>query len=111
MAGSPAGPGYLGGIMYRPRPAIPRIDDTVRAEDLHERCEQVAVPNFDWMSNPVVAFVDGLLHIDPDAPLPRRRRYTPAPRPVDGDAVPRPDDAAHIGSHLMADIIRIHPRR
>jgi hypothetical protein len=98
--------------MNRPRPGIPRIDDTVTAADLHERCEQVAVPNFDWMSGPVVAFVDGLLHIDPDAPLPRRRHYTPAPRAADGNpTAPLTDDAAHSASHLLADITRIHPRR
>ncbi|WP_328459788.1 hypothetical protein OHA21_28045 [Actinoplanes sp. NBC_00393] len=95
--------------MKRPRPGLPRIDETVTAADLHDCCEQVAVPDFDYMSGPVTAFVDGLLHIDPDAPLPRRRyRYTPKPG---AEAERHTDDAAHSAGHLMADITRIHPRR
>ncbi|MFC7532223.1 hypothetical protein [Actinoplanes sp. GCM10030250] len=94
--------------MNRPRPGMPRFDDTVTAANVHERAEQVAVPNFDWMSGPVLAFVDGLLHIDPDAPLPRRRRYSP-PRPI--QAAPHTDDAAHSAGHLLADITRINPHR
>jgi hypothetical protein len=42
---------------------IPRIDETVPLRKLHEQCEQVAVPNFDWMSQPIVAIVDGLVHV------------------------------------------------
>ena len=98
--------------MNRPRPGHPRIDDTVTAANLHERAEQVSVPDFDWMSGPVMAFVDGLLHIDPDAPLPRRRHYTPPARPAsDGNPTsPVTDDAAQHGGHMLADITRIHPR-
>lgn len=47
------------------RPDMPQIDDTVTAENLHERAEQVAVPNFDWINQPVRAVVDGLLHVPP----------------------------------------------
>lgn len=54
------------------RPDIPRIDDTVTADNLNERAESVAVPTYDWISMPVIAVVDGLLHVDPDD--------TPAPR-------------------------------
>ncbi|MEU4428143.1 hypothetical protein AB0F81_46625 [Actinoplanes sp. NPDC024001] len=98
--------------MKRPRPGLPRIDDTVTADDLHECCEQVAVPAFDYMSGPVMAFVDGLLHIDPDAPLPRRRyTYTPKPTSDADRAAPHIDDAAQSGGHMLADITRIHPRR
>lgn len=55
------------------RPAIPHVDDTVSAEHLHERCEEVAIPNFEWISEPLVAIVDGIAHLlrvpegDPDA--------------------------------------------
>lgn len=48
------------------RPIIPHVDDTVPPARLHERCEEVAVPNFDWISQPLVAVVDGvarLLHV------------------------------------------------
>ena len=48
---------------YKDDPDIPRIDETVPLRKLHERCEQVAVPNFDWMSQPIVAIVDGLVHV------------------------------------------------
>ncbi|MBG0567628.1 hypothetical protein [Actinoplanes aureus] len=95
--------------MKRPRPGHPRIDDTVTAADLHERCEQVAVPAFDYMSGPVMAFVDGLLHIDPDEPPPRRR-YTYTPKPTT-EAERHTDDAAYSAGHMLADITRIRPRR
>lgn len=49
------------------QPAMPHIDETVTPENLHERAEQVAVPNFDWINQPVRAVVDGLLHIRPAA--------------------------------------------
>ncbi|MEV6348496.1 hypothetical protein [Actinoplanes sp. NPDC051851] len=82
---------------------IPRIDATVTDATLHERCEQVAVPDFDWMSTPVEAVVDGFLHIDPDAPFPPRRRVT-APGP---SAAPRrPDDTAPDCSRMLADLSR-----
>ncbi|MEU4245752.1 hypothetical protein [Actinoplanes sp. NPDC026619] len=45
---------------------VPHLDGTVTPETLHERCEQVAVPDFDWLNEPIVAIVDGLLHIQPD---------------------------------------------
>ena len=97
--------------MKRPRPGLPRMDDTVTAANVHERAEQVAVPNFDWMSGPVTAFVDGLLHIDPDEPLPRRR-YVYAPPPAEPGQRPaaHTDDAAHSAGHFLADLTRIHRR-
>ncbi|MDI6104470.1 hypothetical protein QLQ12_38365 [Actinoplanes sp. NEAU-A12] len=87
------------------RPGLPRFDDTVTTANVHERAEQVAVPNFDWMSTPVVAVVDAFLHIDPDAPPPPRRRYRPVLRPAAPASV---DEAAQSATHLMADITRIH---
>ena len=50
------------------KPAMPRIDDTVTPQNLHERAEQVAVPNFDWLNGPVLAVVDGLTHRRPPRP-------------------------------------------
>jgi hypothetical protein len=49
---------------YEYEPDIPRIDEKLSPRKLHERCEQVAVPTFDWMSQPIVAIVDGLIHIE-----------------------------------------------
>jgi hypothetical protein len=53
----------------------PHPEGTTVADQLHQRCEQVAVPNFDWFNKTVVAIVDGLLHIPPptDDPLPQIR--------------------------------------
>jgi hypothetical protein len=93
--------------MKHPRPGLPRFDATVSTANVHERAEQVAVPDFDWMSTPVVAMVDALLHIDPDAPLPPRRRY-PIPRPAAAPPVTRVDDAAQSAGLLLAALTRIH---
>lgn len=91
--------------MNRPRPGLPRFDATVTTANVHECAEQVAVPDFDWMSTPVVAMVDALLRIDPDAPLPPRRRYRPIPRATGPAPI---DEAAQSATHLLADITRIH---
>ncbi|MBB4755278.1 hypothetical protein [Actinoplanes lobatus] len=80
-----------------------------RPADLHEVAEQLAVPSFDWMSTPMVAVVDGFLHIDPDAPLPQPHRPGLAPAPGTGSADVHPDDAAHNASHLLAGLTRIRP--
>ncbi|GAA4969897.1 hypothetical protein [Actinoplanes utahensis] len=93
--------------MKHAHPGPPRFDATLTSANVHERAEQVSVPAFDWMSGPVLAFVDGLLHIDRDAPLPRRRRYQPVPGPVSAHPA---DDAAHSASHLLADLTRMHRR-
>lgn len=66
--------------MSTARPEIPRIDDTVTAANLHERCELIAVPTYDWISMPVIAIVDGLIHIDPDGAQPPARERTAAER-------------------------------
>ncbi|MEU8243293.1 hypothetical protein AB0C07_33980 [Actinoplanes missouriensis] len=76
------------------------------SDDLHTQAESVAVPSFDWMSTPVLSVVDGLLHIDPDAPLPRRR-YRPAASVAPEHA---PADSATIeSSRLLAGLTRHHP--
>jgi hypothetical protein len=46
-------------------PRVPHRDDPTRDSQLHERCERVAVPDFDWLNGPIVAIVDGFLHIPP----------------------------------------------
>lgn len=95
-------PPNWGAIM---RPARP----SRRREDLHETAEQLAVPSFDWMSAPMVAVVDGFLHIDPDdAPPPPRRRHSAEPSSGTGSADVQPDDAAHSASHLLAGLARKH---
>jgi hypothetical protein len=48
------------------RPDIPCIDETCTSRNLHERAEKIAVPNYDWISMPIIAIVDGLLRVDPD---------------------------------------------
>ncbi|WP_433790945.1 hypothetical protein [Actinoplanes sp. CA-252034] len=96
--------------MFRTRPGLPRFDATLTTANVHERAEQVAVPDFDWMSTPILAFVDALLHIDMNAPPPQRRRHFPAaiPHPA-GAPTPAPADAAaHSAGHLLADLTRIH---
>ncbi|MEU4564754.1 hypothetical protein AB0F72_40770 [Actinoplanes sp. NPDC023936] len=77
------------------------------SDDLHAQAESVAVPSFDWMSTPVLSVVDGFLHIDPDAPLPRRRyrpaaSVTPEHAPADGVTVE--------SSRLLAGLTRFHTR-
>ncbi|GIE33850.1 hypothetical protein Ait01nite_068950 [Actinoplanes italicus] len=93
--------------MKQPRPGLPRFDATVTTANVHERAEQVAVPDFDWMSTPVVAMVDGMLHIDPDAPLPARRRHQ-IPRPAGAPQTGPVDDAAQSAALLLAGLTRIH---
>jgi hypothetical protein len=99
--------------MIRTRPGLPRFDATLTTANVHERAEQVAVPDFDWMTTPVLAFVDALLHIDMNAPLPRRRHHFPPPSAIPHPAgatttTPPTDTAAHITGHLLADLTRIH---
>lgn len=93
--------------MTRTRPGLPRFDATLTTANVHERAEQVAVPDFDWMTTPVLAIVDALLHIDMNAPLPRRFRAS-IPVPADAPATPPIDAAAHSAGHLLADLTRIN---
>ena len=41
---------------------VARIDDTVTPENLHDRAERVAVPDFDYLGQTVEAIVEGLTH-------------------------------------------------
>ena len=65
------------------RPEMPHIDDTVTAENLHQRAEQVAVPNFDWINGPVLAVVDGLTHrrVPTSGRIPEGDDQTPVDEP------------------------------
>jgi hypothetical protein len=45
------------------RPDVPRIDEACPATRLHQLCEAVAVPNFDWINQPLIAVVDGITHL------------------------------------------------
>ncbi|MCU7725515.1 hypothetical protein ODJ79_17445 [Actinoplanes sp. KI2] len=62
------------------RPDIPCIDETCTADNVHERAEQIAVPTVDWISMPIVAVLDGLMHIDPDEAEPPVAEPTAAQR-------------------------------
>jgi len=42
---------------------VPRIDDTVTPENLHERAEAVAVPDFDWVTQPIEAVAEALTNL------------------------------------------------
>jgi hypothetical protein len=48
------------------RPDIPRIDATVTGRNVHELAEAVAVPCYNWVISPMIAAIDGILHLDPD---------------------------------------------
>ena len=61
------------------RPEIPCIDESCTSANVHELAEKIAVPAYDWISMPVIAIVDGLIHVDPDDEPPATER-TPAQR-------------------------------
>ena len=44
---------------------VARIDDTVTAENLHERSERVAVPDFDYLGQTIEAIAEGLTRLPP----------------------------------------------
>jgi hypothetical protein len=69
---------------------MPQIDDTVTARNLHERAEQVAVPDFDWLNQPITAIVDGLLHTHPEC----RSCFPAVHRPVERSDTDRDDESA-----------------
>ncbi|MFI1996616.1 hypothetical protein [Actinoplanes sp. NPDC020271] len=73
--------------MIHVRPDVPCIDGTCTATNVHDRAERVAVPDFDYMSSPMVAMVDGIFHIDPEAPPLPRRRHRPRPEQYHQDPV------------------------
>ena len=39
---------------------VPRVDDTVSTETIRDEAERIAVPDFDYIGQPVDAIVDGL---------------------------------------------------
>lgn len=39
---------------------VPRVDDTVDIETIRDEAERIAVPDFDYIGQPVDAIVDGL---------------------------------------------------
>lgn len=41
---------------------VARIDDTVTPDNLHDRAERVAVPDFDYLGQTIEAIAEGLTH-------------------------------------------------
>jgi hypothetical protein len=41
-------------------PNVPHVDDAMRTEQIAELAARIAVPNFDWVGQPIEAVVDGL---------------------------------------------------
>ncbi|GIE90825.1 hypothetical protein [Actinoplanes regularis] len=78
--------------MIHVRPDVPNIDNTVNADNVHQRAERIAVPDFDYMSSPLVAMIDGIFRIDPEAPPLPRRRHRPNPQQYHK---PTAEDVAH----------------
>ncbi|MFC4149629.1 hypothetical protein ACFO0M_25555 [Micromonospora mangrovi] len=44
---------------------VARIDDTVTAENLHDRAERVAVPDFDYLAQTIEGIAEGLTRRPP----------------------------------------------
>ena len=42
------------------RNGVPRVDDTVDIDTIRDEAEQIAVPDFDYIGQPIDAIVDGL---------------------------------------------------
>jgi hypothetical protein len=76
---------------------VPRIDDTVTSANLHERAERVAIPDFDWLVDPLDAVVGALVrmaHLERPTSVtgPRNttdNRRAASPRPPAADGGPR----------------------
>ena len=43
---------------------VPRVDDSVDTRTIRDMAERIAVPNFDWVAEPIGAIVDGLTGLD-----------------------------------------------
>jgi hypothetical protein len=41
---------------------VARIDDTVTPDNLHERAEAIAVPDFDYLQQGIDAIISGVVH-------------------------------------------------
>jgi hypothetical protein len=85
------------------RPEIPCIDETCTSANVHERAEKVAVPVYDWISMPVIAIVDGLIHVDPDDAEPPAAEPTPAQRLAAARPAYRAEAARRAASPVVAN--------
>ena len=92
--------------MSATRPDIPCIDDTCTAANVHERAEKIAVPVYDWISMPVIAIVDGLIHVDPDDEPPAAE-----PTPAQRLAAARPSAYRAESSRGAASPVNADPKR
>ncbi len=50
----------LSGMTNIDRNGVPRVDDTVDTDTIRDEAERIAVPDFDYIGQPVDAIVDGL---------------------------------------------------
>jgi hypothetical protein len=46
--------------MTEQQPNIPHVDALTPLGRLHQICEQIAVPHFDWINQPLIAVANGL---------------------------------------------------
>jgi hypothetical protein len=59
----------------RPVTNVPHIDQDTDLETIRDQAERIAVPNFDWIGEPIAAVVDGLTeHRDSGDPPPAGKR-------------------------------------
>ena len=88
------------------RPEIPCIDESCTSANVHERAEKIAVPVYDWISMPVIAIVDGLIHVDPDDEPPRAE-----PTPAQRLAAARPSPYRAQAAGGAASPVNADPKR
>ena len=61
MTGLPAvRAGNLDGMANIDSNSVPRVDDTVDDATIRDEAERIAVPNFDYIGQPIDAIVDGV---------------------------------------------------
>ena len=66
------------------------VDRTTRSDDLHEWAEQIAIPVFDFVAEPIEAIIEGLLGTTSPG---RRHRRTDRPTDSRGPVERQRDDS------------------
>jgi hypothetical protein len=92
--------------MSATRPVIPCIDENCTSANVHELAEKIAVPVYDWISMPVIAIVDGLIHVDPDDEPPAQE-----PTPAQRLAASRPSPYRAQAARGAASPVNADPKR